>query len=363
MNAPQILPLLLVILLILCVAWMVLAAVDCDRWRSRHRIKLRYVFGGGAAIAVAATPIITPQPVVSVPLTDLVSPVLAVGVLRRISSTRRRQEAELRDRRPVRLQQDHLLILGALVEAAGTVEEWVCIPGDEPHGALPADVRELLAAVETLEDIPALGASPEPEWILLVRLLGEPVVQNRYGDRGQFGKKKAMELLAWMVLNRERSTRTAARNAMWDVNVADSTFTTIISDLRRALQRIAPAEGPDGWSPATFSDALPLANGVTSDIEILEHALKCGDIQAKVEALTLVRDVPFAGTGYLWADLDGSTTRAIITVMSVVDSVLAEATESQDVESALLAIRAGLKVLPGDEVLLEYQQSLVRSVR
>jgi hypothetical protein len=78
-----------------------------------------------------------------------------------------------------------------------------------------------------------------------------------------------------------------------------------------------------------------------------------------VEMLALVRDLPFAGTAYQWVDLDGSTTRVILSVMRAVDLVIEVAAGTGRVDHTLAATRAGLRVLPGDERLLGLLQSLV----
>ena len=65
-----------------------------------------------------------------------------------------------------------------------------------------------------------------------------------------------------------------------------------------------------------------------------------------------MRDVPFAGTSYSWADLDGTTTRLAITAALEVASWALTAGDSTAFE---IAITAGLRVLPGHEELLALQ--------
>ena len=72
----------------------------------------------------------------------------------------------------------------------------------------------------------------------------------------------------------------------------------------------------------------------------------------------LVRDLSFVGTAYQWVDLDGSTTRVILSVMRAVDLVIEVAAGTGRVDHMLAATRAGLRVLPGDERLLGLLASL-----
>ena len=57
-----------------------------------------------------------------------------------------------------------------------------------------------------------------------------------------------------------------------------------------------------------------------------------------------MRDMPFAGTTWLWPDLDGSTTRAVIAVSAAVDRLLELAESDTDIGDMELALRAGLRV-------------------
>ena len=201
------------------------------------------------------------------------------------------------------------------------------------------------------------------EWRVLVRLVGEPVVENSFGERAVFGKKKAVELLSWIVLNRDRSTRTSARTALWDENVTDSTFSTVLSDMRRGLSRVAPLEDGLSWSPITYTDALPVMDGVVTDVDLIVAAVSGRNRQLLRDSLGLVRDLPFCGTAWSWPDLDGSTTRAVIAVSMAVQELLEMAEVDDNLHDRELAIRAGLRVQPGDEHLLVLQRELLGHVR
>lgn len=336
----------------------------CERWR--HRTKREEprrwtsLLGAGSAVAVAAGAPFVPSPAVTVPVSDLVAPAVAVSVLRRILETRRRQIAQPHSGEPRRLDNEEHVVLSELIMQSqkNASEEAPSLDVIE----LPERVNRLLDAVgEVRESSSPTRAVNHEDWMLIVRLIGEPVLEDRHGNRARFGKRKSMELLAWMCLNRDRSTRSAARTSMWDMDVAGSTFSTIVSDMRRAMRQVAPSSVEVDWSPSTHSDALPLSSLVVTDIDLLHTALEDPTVPRLVQALRLVRDMPFAGTSYLWADLDGSTTRIVIAVMKAVWMVLDMTSESGDVNAAGEAIAAGLRVMPGDPDLLSRQRSLIGS--
>jgi hypothetical protein len=83
------------------------------------------------------------------------------------------------------------------------------------------------------------------------------------------------------------------------------------------------------------------------------------EIDAVAEVLALVRDVPFAGATYQWAELDGSTSRIIISVMRAVDMVISVGQQTGRGDLVLAGTRAGLRIVPGDQRLLAIQDSLV----
>lgn len=315
------------------------------------RSRIKAFVGVGSAVAAVGAPFV-PTPVVSVPVGDVVAPAVALGVVRRILRTRADQ---VRSRaRPARLSPADSKTLGEVATSAMGAETTVDVAD---VNVLPAEVRSLLESVEQPEE-PQTVAVARP-WSIIVRVIGEPMVESTDGSTAVFGKKRSTELISWMVLNRDRLSRAAVRNAMWDLPVADSTFGTILSDLRRGLARLAPSPADGGWCPATFTDRLVLAEGITSDVELMEVALAHGSKEDLVRELSRVRDVPFAGTAYLWADLDGTTTRTMITVLDSVERLVRIGMAEGDTQSTLVAVKAGLRVMPGDEALLEIQRTLL----
>jgi len=224
-------------------------------------------------------------------------------------------------------------------------------------------VQTLTTAVERVnESCAALTTLQEP--LLVVHLYGYPEVRTRDGQSASFKKKRALELVVWLSLNRDRPRRSAARTALWQVDVNDSSFSTIVSDMRRGLSNLITTVSRSELVPTTYSDEIILSNHVTTDYELLCQSLQ--DFRADqmnygslVNVLREIRDAPFSGTAYEWADLDGTTTRLIITAMQAAYELAKYAHSTGDVEVMNTAVAAGLRVMPGNEELLEIQQSFI----
>lgn len=298
------------------------------------------------------------------PTQSLLSPSIAAAALREVLRKRREQARSMRT--PTRLSEGEQHMLLQLVKAADNSETRV-----QPMAldSFPDEVRTLLIAVDrTVPDVLAESGGTENDWSLVLQVFGYPRVMNRTGEVAHFDKRRALELVTWMALNRERSRRSAARTAMWDDDVADATFSTVISSMRRGLGAIDNTISATEWAPPTYSDELLLNNRITTDECLIADSLRefRSDPRASAELLTYlpwVRDVPFAGTGYSWADLDGTTTRLVILALTASREVATWAVESNDMEALNIAISAGLRVMPGDEELLRLQSSFLQTVR
>lgn len=205
-----------------------------------------------------------------------------------------------------------------------------------------------------------VGHFPTPiEWRVMVRMLGPVEVMTREGKSIRFEKSKSIELLAWLTTHRSRQSRSAARTALWEVNVQDASFTNVVSDVRRSLDRACPILKGEEWLARTLTDALPLHESVTTDIELLEASIRRGlsiDSDSALmelrEALEYVRDLPFSGTNYVWADSEGITTQLTLSVMTSAVMASELYLERGDTEGVFWATGRGLKVLPGHEELL-----------
>ena len=311
---------------------------------------------------IAGTLAITPQvqpgistavPTQSVPVTTLLSPAIAAAVLRHVLARRRHQVHEQLS--PDRLTSDEARALAHIVHRSDGA---TALKDCNVDLLTDADVVQVLRAVER----PASTGSVQPapvitEWSAVVQIFGYPQVMSASGDIAIFRKKRSLELLTWLSLNRDRSRRTAARTALWDFDVNDSTFSTIVSDLRRGLGELLPTMSRDEWVPITFTDHIPLSAQVVTDAELLHQALEKfrankENIDELLTYLGWIRDVPFAGTSYSWADLDGSTTRLVIIAMNASREVAEWATANNHALARDIAVTAGLRVMPGDEELL-----------
>jgi len=349
------------VVLTLLVAWTLLvfdAALGV--FQNVHRVNLWHVrrpmtwIAGTLALTPQVQPSVTTTPPAhSVPVTAVVSPAIAAAVLRQVLARRR---AQIHDQFvPDRLTTEEVHALSDIVRHGVNA-----VPADECDVDLitDADVVQVLRAVER----PSPSGLAQPiqvvaEWAAVVQVFGYPQVMSNNGELATFRKKRSLELLTWLSLNRDRSRRSAARTALWDFDVNDSTFSTIVSDMRRGLVELTPAVSRDEWVPVTFTDLIPLSARVVTDAELLHDALeKFRNNEDNLEELLVylgwIRDVPFAGTSYSWADLDGTTTRLVILAMNAAREVAQWAAINNHHQAREIAVSAGLRVMPGDEELL-----------
>lgn len=291
-----------------------------------------------------------------IPASNFLSPSIAAGALAHVLRRRREQIQQMTP--PDRLTESELQIMeqiqrcaqDAKVECAGTVDL-----------VSNTDVVQILRAVDRELREQVTHDVAVTEWVLVVKLFGYPVVENEAGDVASFRKRRALELLTWLALNRDRSRRSAARTAMWDLDIADSTFSTIVSDMRRGLAEIDQRSSRSDWAPTTYSDEILLNPRIITDDVLMTCALENFRRDSRnsaeiVRALSHVRDVPFAGTSYSWADLDGTTTRLVILAITAALEVAAWALAAGDMAAFEVAVTAGFRVFPGHEELLALQE-------
>jgi hypothetical protein len=184
--------------------------------------------------------------------------------------------------------------------------------------------------------------------------MGPVEVANRSWEALRFERSKSTELLTWMVMHRERPTRIAARTAIWEVSIEDSTFNNVVSGVRRAINQngknLLAKEG---------NDVFRIGSEVITDFEILQTAIEKvklnggnEDFLALRGALELVRDLPFAGENFIWADTEGITSNVVLTIISGALLLSDFYMSQQDLSGVFWATGQGLKALRGHEALI-----------
>ena len=291
-----------------------------------------------------------------IPASGLLSPSIAAGALAHVLRRRREQIQQMTP--PDRLTEDEFQTMERIRRCAQDAKVKCAETVDLVSNT---DVVQVLRAVDRELPEQVTHDVAVTEWVLVVKLFGYPVVENEAGDIASFRKRRALELLTWLALNRDRSRRSAARTAMWDLDIADSTFSTIVSDMRRGLTEIDQQSSRSDWVPTTYSDEIPLSPRVITDDVLMTCALESfrkdsNNSSEIVRALSHVRDVPFAGTSYSWADLDGTTTRLVILAITAAMEVASWALTAGDSTAFEIATTAGLRVFPGHEELLALQE-------
>ena len=201
-------------------------------------------------------------------------------------------------------------------------------------------------------------------WDIVLRLYGFPYVESRNGVRASFAKKRSVEVLSWLGMNMDRARRSAVRTAVWDVEISDASFSTVMSDIRRGISSVTTERSREEIFPPTFSDHIDVGVRLITDFDLLHRTLaRFRDdetaIGELVSELQLIRDIPFAGVNYMWADLDGTTTRMVLLALQAACEVAEWARNKNDVETCATAVKAGLRVMPGHEELLAIQHSFI----
>jgi hypothetical protein len=136
----------------------------------------------------------------------------------------------------------------------------------------------------------------------MVRVFGRVGVHTATGSEVRFERAKALELVTWQAHHRGRLLRSAARTALWDLDVSDATFANVVSAARRTLDR-AVVPGPGGhWLGKTTGDELPLHEAVVSDADLIAAAVDAARGLPPKEAVAVLRPamdlvdgMPFAG--------------------------------------------------------------------
>jgi two-component SAPR family response regulator len=214
------------------------------------------------------------------------------------------------------------------------------------------------------DDVGADDADSFPSFVglrhdIVVGLLGAVEVRDAAGGRGRFERSKTVELIAWLATHRERSTRSGARTALWELDVRDATFANVVSEARRAMARmVAPPDGEE-WVARTLTDQLPLHPAVVTDADLVRERVEAARLQPPAQAMAtlrpaveLIRDMPFAGTSYLWPDAEGITSNLVLLAITATSEYAGHALSLGDIDGVFWATGQGLKVLAGHEELI-----------
>ena len=237
-----------------------------------------------------------------------------------------------------------------------------------PYGITAREITDLhgmVSASTLIEATAEQGDVAATSGEIMLRLLGPVELCTRDGREILFRKSKSMELLCWAALHRDRPTVSAARTALWEINVQDATFHNVLSELRRGL---ATAGIQDGIRRRTRQH-LVLTPLIATDAEVLRSALvnaeqaedvvtDASTLDTLISTLTQVRGLPFAGQQYAWADAEGITSTFVWLVTRAVETACLMAQECGDDAAHVTAITAGLRMLPGDEYFISLRDAV-----
>jgi nucleoid-associated protein YgaU len=268
--------------------------------------------------------------------------------------------------RPVGIDCEELDDLDELVEGVDSIEDVgeavdfaavVVAAEGNGHNGHDVDHPAALLLPDRLDR--AVVEYADPPWSVMVRLLGNVEVVDRDYRAAKFERSKTLELVTWLVTHRGRASRSAARTALWDLDVRDATFANVVSEARRAMARHVPPPGGDEWLRRTMTDELSLHDEVIADADVVrarfERARAVGGAEAMSllrPAVELINELPFTGTGYLWPDSEGITSNLVLLATNVTAEYAKLALASGDVDGVFWATGRGLQVLAGQEALI-----------
>jgi len=199
---------------------------------------------------------------------------------------------------------------------------------------------------------------------IIVNVMGPIEVNCKDGFPMMFRKSKSEELLAWLVLHRDRPLREVARTAIWDHNVQDSTFNNVLSELRRAIREALPEAE---FEESRHRKGIALPGGICTDVDLLDRARvtakqrDCDEGWSELRvAVERVRGLPFEGAGYEWADAEGLTSHIVLKIMNACSDLAHHYLEVGDVEGVFFATSQGLRALPGSDEMLDLRSRAVQ---
>jgi two-component SAPR family response regulator len=233
---------------------------------------------------------------------------------------------------------------------------------DRPGGPVRVPVVDEAAEanVRPTDDRPVVASEVvEIDWQLMVRVLGPVDVVDREGRPLAFERAKSLELVTWIAQHQAGATRTGARAALWELDIANSSFSNVVSEARRALARaVAPPAGED-WLARTYAERLPLHPAVVLDADVAAaHLARARAVTGEDSiselraALALVRGAPYGGTSYLWPDAEALPSTLTLLATTIASELAERCLATGDTEAVFAATAVGLDVLPGHEALV-----------
>lgn len=290
-----------------------------------------------------------------VPIRTVIQPALAIALVKRLLQ---KQQIDFKNfASTIRLTEESAHAIHTLRRSAVEAQR---------HGVVSREfsLEELDNRLSEIIDFEPTVPSVVQSWDVVIRLYGCPYVESRSGVRAVFDKNRSIEVLAWLGMNMDRPRRSAVRTAVWDVEISDASFSTVMSDIRRGISSVACERERKEVFPPTFTDSIEIGVGLVTDFDLISSSLHdfrrdSSFATSLANELNLVRDIPFAGVNYMWADLDGTTTRMVMLVLQASCELAEWARENNDVEMCWVAVRAGLRVMPGHEELLAIQNSFI----
>ena len=218
---------------------------------------------------------------------------------------------------------------------------------------------ERIASVLPIESPFGTVQFEEPEWQFLVRLLGQVEVVSVDGVAVPFERSKALELVVWLAVHRERPTRSKARAALWDAAVTAATFSNVVSDARRSMARVSAPPTESEWVARTLTDEMSLHPLVLTDADLLALRVEAARRMPSYEAievlrpgLELVTGLPFESSSYMWPDAEGHTSALVLLATDAATELAAHYLTLGDIDGVFWATGQGLKVLSGHEELI-----------
>jgi hypothetical protein len=166
--------------------------------------------------------------IIELPMRSVVDPVVAMAILQRVLQRRKSQVASrfipgrISNESQVRMNELRRISVDVVARETNTCSE-----------SFEHVVDSLLEEEECDESNLEIFA-----WDIIIRMYGYPSVENRNGQCATFAKRRSLEVLSWLGMNQDRPRRSAVRTAIWDIEITDASFSTVLSDVRRGLSDV-----------------------------------------------------------------------------------------------------------------------------